>query len=210
MSFTKTLASCLAAAALALAAPTGIPTAGAQDGGLETQLDQQQGGGLGTQQNQGQGQGQGQNQGQGQGQQPNVESTSYEDWVVQCRVQNGQNGPCRMGQGVRSSDNDQEIMQVIVARSPQQGPIMNVVVPLGVNLQAPLQVGVDGNQLGQADYVSCVQRGCVARMQVSDGMLSAMKQGRRLQITLTGQRGNTRTVPASLLGFTDAYNALTS
>jgi invasion protein IalB len=204
MSLTKTLASCAAAVALAFAAPTGIPTASAQDGGLETQLDQQQGGGLQTPQNQGQG------QGQGQGQQPNVESTSYEDWVVQCRVENGQTGPCRMGQGVRNSDNQQEIMQVIVARSPQQGPIANFVVPLGVNLQAPLQIAVDGNQLGQATYVSCVQRGCVARMQVSDGMLSAMKQGRRLQVTLTGQRGNTRTVPASLLGFTDAYNALTS
>jgi invasion protein IalB len=111
---------------------------------------------------------------------------------------------------VRNSDNQQEIMQVIVARTPQQGPIANFVVPLGVNLQAPLEIAVDGNQLGQATYVSCVQRGCVARMQVSDGMLSAMKQGRRLQVTLTGQRGNTRTVPASLLGFTDAYNALTS
>ena len=212
MSLTKTLASCAAALALAFAAPTGLPTASAQDGGLETQLDQQQGGGLQTQQNQGQGQGQGQaqGQGQGQGQQPNVESTSYEDWVVQCRVQQGQNGPCRMGQGVRNSDNQQEILQVIVARSPQQGPIANFIVPLGVNLQAPLTVAVDGNQLGEATYVSCVQRGCVARMQVSDGMLAAMKQGRRLQITLTGQRGNTRTVPASLLGFTDAYNALTS
>jgi invasion protein IalB len=202
MSLTKTLASCAAAVALAFAAPTGIPTASAQDGGLETQLDQQQGGGLQTQQNQG--------QGQGQGQQPNVESTNYEDWVVQCRVENGQTGPCRMGQGVRNSENQQEIMQVIVARPPQQGPIANFVVPLGVNLQAPLQISVDGNQLGQATYVSCVQRGCVARMQVSDAMLSAMKQGRRLQVTLTGQRGNTRTVPASLLGFTDAYNALTS
>ena len=212
MSLTKTLASCAAALALAFAAPTGLPTASAQDGGLETQLDQQQGGGLQTQQNQGQGQGQGQaqGQGQGQGQQPNVESTSYEDWVVQCRVQQGQNGPCRMGQGVRSSENQQEILQVIVARSPQQGPIANFIVPLGVNLQAPLTIAVDGNQLGEATYVSCVQRGCVARMQVSDGMLAAMKQGRRLQITLTGQRGNTRTVPASLLGFTDAYNALTS
>jgi invasion protein IalB len=214
MSLTKTLASCAAALALALAAPTGLPTASAQDGGLETQLDQQQGGGLQTQPNQGQGQNQGQaqgqGQGQGQGQQPNIESTSYEDWVVQCRVQQGQNGPCRMGQGVRNSDNQQEILQVIVARSPQQGPIANFIVPLGVNLQAPLTIAVDGNQLGQATYVSCVQRGCVARMQVSDGMLAAMKQGRRLQITLTGQRGNTRTVPASLLGFTDAYNALTS
>lgn len=204
MSLTKTLASCAAAVALAFAAPTGIPTASAQDGGLETQLDQQQGGGLQTQQNQGQG------QGQGQGQQPNIESTSYEDWVVQCRVENGQTGPCRMGQGVRNSDNQQEIMQVIVARPPNGGTIANFVVPLGVNLQAPLQIAVDGNQLGQADFVSCVQRGCVARLQVSDGMLSAMKQGRRLQVTLTGQRGNSRTVPASLLGFTDAYNALTS
>jgi invasion protein IalB len=204
MSLTKTLASCAAAVALAFAAPTGIPTATAQDGGLETQLDQQQGGGLETQQNQGQG------QGQAQGQQPNIESTSYEDWTVQCRVQNGQTGPCRMGQGVRNSENQQEIMQVIVARTPQQGPIANFVVPLGVNLRAPLQIAVDGNALGEANYVSCVQRGCVARMQVSDGMLGAMKQGRRLQITLTGQRGNTRTVPASLLGFTDAYNALTS
>lgn len=216
MSLTKTLASCAAALALAFAAPTGLPTASAQDGGLETQLDQQQGGGLQTQQNQdqgqaqGQGQDQGQGQGQGQGQQANIESTSYQDWVVQCRVENGQNGPCRMGQGVRNSENDQEIMQVIVARSPQQGPIANFIVPLGVNLQAPLQISVDGNGLGEATYVSCVQRGCVARMQVSDSMLSAMKQGRRLQITLTGQRGNTRTVPASLLGFTDAYNALTS
>lgn len=204
MSLTKTLASCAAAVALAFAAPTGIPTATAQDGGLETQLDQQPGGGLETQQNQGQG------QGQAQGQQPNIESTSYEDWTVQCRVQNGQTGPCRMGQGVRNSENQQEIMQVIVARTPQQGPIANFVVPLGVNLRAPLQIAVDGNALGEANYVSCVQRGCVARMQVSDGMLGAMKQGRRLQITLTGQRGNTRTVPASLLGFTDAYNALTS
>lgn len=204
MSLTKTLASCAAAVALAFAAPTGIPTATAQDGGLETQLDQQQGGGLETQQNQGQG------QGQAQGQQPNIQSTSYEDWTVQCRVQNGQTGPCRMGQGVRNSENQQEIMQVIVARTPQQGPIANFVVPLGVNLRAPLQIAVDGNALGEANYVSCVQRGCVARMQVSDGMLGAMKQGRRLQITLTGQRGNTRTVPASLLGFTDAYNALTS
>jgi invasion protein IalB len=210
MSLTKTLASCAAALALAFAAPTGIPTASAQDGGLETQLDQQQGGGLQTQPNQGQGQGQGQIQGQGQGQQPNLESTAYQDWTVQCRVQNGQTGPCRMGQGVRNNDNQQELMQVIVARTPQQGPIANFVVPLGVNLRAPLQIAVDGNQLGQAQYVSCVQRGCVARMQVSDGMLSAMKQGRRLQVTLTGQRGNTRTVPASLLGFTDAYNALTS
>ena len=204
MSLTKTLASCAAALALAFAAPTGLTTASAQDGGLETQLDQQQGGGLQTQQNQGQG------QGQAQGQQPNIESTSYEDWTVQCRVQNGQTGPCRMGQGVRNSENQQEIMQVIVARTPQQGPIANFVVPLGVNLRAPLQIAVDGNALGEANYVSCVQRGCVARMQVSDGMLGAMKQGRRLQITLTGQRGNTRTVPASLLGFTDAYNALTS
>ena len=204
MSLTKTLASCAAAVALAFAAPTGIPTATAQDGGLETQLDQQPGGGLETQQNQGQG------QGQAQGQQPNIQSTSYEDWTVQCRVQNGQTGPCRMGQGVRNSENQQEIMQVIVARTPQQGPIANFVVPLGVNLRAPLQIAVDGNALGEANYVSCVQRGCVARMQVSDGMLGAMKQGRRLQITLTGQRGNTRTVPASLLGFTDAYNALTS
>ena len=207
MSFTKTLASCMAAVALALAAPAGIPTAGAQDGGLETQLDQQQGGGLETQQNQGQGQAP---EPRARAQQPNIESTSYDDWVVQCRVQNGQNGPCRMGQGVRDSNNDQEIMQVIVARPPNEGPIANFVVPLGVNLRAPLKIAVDGNQLGQADFVSCVQRGCVARMQVSDSMLSAMKQGRRLQVTLTGQRGNTRTVPASLLGFTDAYNALTS
>jgi invasion protein IalB len=205
MSLTKTLAGCAAAVAIAFAAPMGMPTASAQDGGLETQLDQQQGGGLQTEQNQGQG------QGQGQGQQANVESTSYEDWVVQCRTQNGQTGPCRMGQGVRNSDSQQEIMQVIVSQPPQQsGPIVNFVVPLGVNLRAPLQIAVDGNQLGQAEYVSCVQRGCVARMQVSDGMLTAMKQGRRLQVTLTGQRGNTRTVPASLLGFTDAYNALTS
>lgn len=204
MSLTKTLASCAAAVAIALAAPTGIPTASAQDGGLETQLDQQDGGGLQTQQNQGQ------VQSQGQGQQPNVESTSYEDWVVQCRVQNGQNGPCRMGQGVRNSDNQQEIMQVIIAQSQQQGTIATFIVPLGVNLAADLPVRVDGNDLGTAEYIVCNQQRCIARMRVSGQQLTAMKQGRRLQVTLTDPRGNTRSVPASLLGFTDAYNALTS
>jgi invasion protein IalB len=47
-------------------------------------------------------------------------------------------------------------------------------------------------------------------MRVDQQALSAMRAGRNLQITLTGQRGNSRDVSASLLGFTAAYNALNS
>ncbi len=200
MSLRTAIASLAAAAALVLAAP-----ALAQDGGLETQLEN----GAGQDDGPGLQQGQGQIQGQGQGQQ--LESTQYQDWTVQCQPAQGQ-APrlCRMVQAVQQDNGNRKVMQVIIAQPPQRGTIATFLVPLGVALQRSPVVKVDGNQVGTATYVSCVQQGCVARMQIDDGALAAMRQGRELQVTLTGQRGKTRDVSASLLGFTDAYNALTS
>lgn len=219
MSLTNRLARGAAALALAVAfgAAVAAPSAQAQEGGLETQIQDDQDGGLQTQpeaQGQGQGQGQmpsqGQGQGQGQGQQVNMETTNYEDWVVQCRKQQGQTGPCRMGQGVRSNESQQEVMRVIVGNPPNNPPVINFMVPLGVNLRAPVAVKVDGNQIGTAQYLVCNKQSCIAQMQIDDGQLAAMKRGRRLQVTITGTRGQSRDVPASLLGFTDAWNALNS
>lgn len=210
MSLVNRLTVCAAVVALALAAPVFAPTAPAQEGGLETQLDNGQGagagagGGLETQPGQ-----QGQGQGQG-GQQANVENTQYEDWTLQCRKQGTQTGPCRMVQRVRNEQANRDMMAVIVANPPQGAPFVNFIVPLGVNLQAPLPISVDGSQVGQAAYLTCTQEGCVARLQVNDQALTAMKQGRQLQIQLTSLRGQQQQLSASLLGFTDAYNAMGS
>jgi invasion protein IalB len=227
MSLTNRLARGAAALALAVAfaAAVAAPGAQAQEGGLETQIQDNQDGGLQTQQGgQTQGQAPGQTQGQGQGQAPgqgqvptqgqgqpaNMETTQYDDWVVQCRQQQGQTGPCRMGQGVRSNESQQEVMRVIVGNPPNNPPVINFLVPLGVNLRAPVTVKVDGSQIGTAQYFICNQQSCIAQMQIDNDQLAAMKAGRRLQVTLTGTRGKSRDVPASLLGFTDAWNALNS
>mgnify|MGYP000625112813 CR=1 FL=1 len=204
MSLRTAIASCAAAAALIFAAPALAQT----EGGLETDLQQNQ-----QQQQQGQGQTPGlqQGQGQGQGQQPQIESTQFEDWTLQCRPQQGQQPrACRMVQAVSQDNSQNQIMQIIIAQPPQRGTVATFVVPLGVYLQQNPAIKVDGNQIGSATYVSCVQQGCVARMEVDRSALTAMRQGRQLQITLTGQRGNSRDISASLLGFTDAYSNLSS
>lgn len=190
MSLRTAIAAFAAATALTLVTPTFAQNGG----GLEADLDGPNG------------------QGTGQGQQANVESTQYEDWTLQCREGQSQGGNlCRMVQSVDAESGDRQLMQVIVAQMPEQNATMvQFLVPLGVFLQETPAVKVDGNEIGRAGYIICVQQGCLARMQTNGEALAAMRQGRNLQITVTDRRGQSREIAASLLGFTDAFNGLGS
>lgn len=78
----------------------------------------------------------------------------------------------------------------------------------GLRLDAGIQLGIDGQQLGQAlPFLTCVQTGCLVPLDFDEVALSAMKVGTTLEVTgVKVDDGQPVTVPLSLAGFTAAYN----
>lgn len=78
----------------------------------------------------------------------------------------------------------------------------------GLRLDAGVQLGIDGHQLGQArPFLTCVQTGCLVPLDFDEVALSAMKVGTTLEVTgVKVDDGQPVTVTLSLAGFTAAYN----
>ena len=77
-----------------------------------------------------------------------------------------------------------------------------------VAIDAGIQLGIDGQQLGPAlPFLTCVESGCLVPLAFDEVSLSALKVGTSLEITgIKVDGGETVTVPLSLAGFTAAYN----
>jgi len=75
-------------------------------------------------------------------------------------------------------------------------------------LDAGVQLGIDGQQLGQArPFLTCVETGCLVPLDFDEVALSAMKVGTTLEVTgVKVDDGQPVTVTLSLAGFTAAYN----
>ena len=95
--------------------------------------------------------------------QQNVERTQSGDWSVEC-VQNPQAGRlCRMVQNVKDPKNGNPLMEVVVAKPPNQSSvILSLRAPLGVWLRPGLTFGVDGGKADRVNFEFCLKGGCLA------------------------------------------------
>jgi len=101
---------------------------------------------------------------------------------------------------------------VIYSGHPETGervPYISMNLPLGVDLRPGAVVKVDSGVEIALPYLQCVNDGCAISAVLDDTLLSQLQQGQQL---LVGFRawGNTDTtvIPASLIGFTKAFNTL--
>lgn len=78
----------------------------------------------------------------------------------------------------------------------------------GLRLDAGIQLGIDGQQLGSAlPFLTCVQTGCLVPLDFDEVSLSALKVGTALEVTgVKVEDGQPVTVSLSLAGFTAAHN----
>ncbi|SFU98200.1 invasion associated locus B family protein [Halomonas korlensis] len=133
-----------------------------------------------------------------------VTTEQFRDWEVVCP--NEGEGNCTMYQVVNHSDNDQPLMQVVVAYPPQlESGTMTFVLPLGVHLASGLQLSVEGVEPAQFPYQACLQQGCRADLPIQPALLQALRSGSTATLSLIDPRGDRMDLDISLMGFTDAH-----
>lgn len=131
---------------------------------------------------------------------------NYGDWSVNCG--NSQEGVeiCALEQELKD-DNDQAVARISIVRSQNSDIIASVKVPLLVNLQAGLGLGVDGNLVSTTKFFSCDAEGCMSLIKLDEEKQNRLKKGKKLNIGvyLADQEVN---VTASLMGITRGLNNL--
>ncbi|WP_018872002.1 invasion associated locus B family protein [Thioalkalivibrio sp. ALJ16] len=147
---------------------------------------------------------------QQQMQQQEPETTVYQDWEVAC-IATPQGERCRMQQTLEIQDEQAQglFLQATVRREGDQH-IIEILVPLGVDLRPGIRMQVDdaGEEM-DAGYVTCVQQGCVAGRELNSQQMSALRGGRALTVAFRALHQEQPFVfDVSLMGFTNASNQL--
>ncbi|OOC48719.1 invasion associated locus B family protein [Thioalkalivibrio versutus] len=149
----------------------------------------------------------------GQPQQPvqqEPETTVYQDWEVACiDTPNGER--CQMQQTLQIQDEQAQglFLQATIRRDGDQH-VIEVLVPLGVDLRPGIRMQVDdaGEEM-DAGYVTCVQQGCVAGRELNSQQMSSLRGGQALTVAFRALHQEQPFVfDVSLMGFTDASNEL--
>lgn len=131
---------------------------------------------------------------------------NYGDWEVVCG--NSPEGVeiCALEQELKD-ESDQAVARVSIVRSKNDDIIASVKVPLLVNLQAGLGLGVDGQLVSTTRFFSCDAEGCASLIKLDEEKLERLRKGNTLNIGvyLADQEVN---VTASLTGITRGLNNL--
>lgn len=128
-------------------------------------------------------------------------------WVKLCNVEE-ESGieVCVISQELRDSNTAQLIASVTVREIPEKPTVLIIAVPTGVLLPPGMRVQIDQSEPKAAQYAICFPNACIARMDIDDAYISALKAGGQLGIAVMGGDRQQVGFPVSLVGFTKAYD----
>ena len=132
---------------------------------------------------------------------------AHGSWTVNCTlVEAGKD--CAFSQTAGNPQTGSALVGLELAAPSGNKAEGMLLTAFGLRLDAGVQLGIDGQQLGQAlPFLTCVQTGCLVPLNLDEVALSAMKVGTVLEVTgVKVDNGQPVTVTLSLAGFTAAYN----
>jgi invasion protein IalB len=127
-------------------------------------------------------------------------------WRVECSG-DGKTLDCRAVQQLFQRETRQLVLAVLARKAPDpKGALMQIQMPLGLNLTEPIQVKVDNGPVERYPIQTCTNTGCFASLSASEKLVTAMRSGTDLKITF--QDGNKKPIELSvpLLGFGIAFD----
>lgn len=141
-----------------------------------------------------------------------ADGEKFKDWTARCETDpaNAANRQCVIVQTVQENETQQNIMSFVVAFPPNQdqGRVV-VVLPLGADLRAGIDLKVDGGAATHLDFGVCLRDGCQATLPLDAATLDSFKRGTKGEVTFRYlPRQKTLTLPLSFSGFTAAVKAL--
>jgi invasion protein IalB len=131
-------------------------------------------------------------------------------WGARCASDARSSTPdCVVEQRVIVSNTGQ-LLAAVSVRMPPGGstPAMMIQTPFGLYLPAGVKVDIDGTGFGNLPLQTCDGTGCYAGQAVSPELLTALKNGVTLSITVQDAAQRDITVPVALNGFTAAYEKI--
>jgi invasion protein IalB len=127
-------------------------------------------------------------------------------WQVSCRTPPGaKEEKCALVQSVTAEDRPNVGLTIVFYKAiGENKKLLRVVVPLGVLLPTGLGLKIDGQDVGNAPFLKCGKRGCVAEVVLQDDIIAKMKKGTTAMfiIFVTPEAGIG--IPVALQGFGDA------
>lgn len=144
-----------------------------------------------------------------------ITERQFKDWRLQCGRRTEQ-GPelCEMQQQQVDSEG-RTIMAVAVGQLPGESDLgLLIILPLGILLQPPVTLQIDGGAEMPLQVDRCERQGCRIEMLLEPDLLNRLKAGTEATVFFEavdpqGERQRLG-VPISLLGFTAALNEVTS
>jgi invasion protein IalB len=127
-------------------------------------------------------------------------------WQVSCRTPPGaKEEKCALVQSVTAEDRPNVGLTVVFYKAiGEDKKLLRVVVPLGVLLPTGLGLKIDGQDVGNAPFLKCGKRGCVAEVVLQDEVIAKMKTGGTAMFIIFDTPEAGIGIPVSLQGFGDA------
>lgn len=131
-------------------------------------------------------------------------------WQVSCRTPPGaKEEKCALVQSVTAEDRPNVGLTVVFYEAiGENKKLLRVVVPLGVLLPTGLGLKIDDQDVGNAPFLKCGKRGCVAEVVLQDEVIAKLKQGTNAMFIIFDTPEAGIGIPVSLQGFTDAFASL--
>ena len=131
---------------------------------------------------------------------------SFRDWGMRCPDR----GPCILEQRVYVEGNDETpLLQVAFRAAGDDGRLLvAILVPLGVLLPPGIELAVDGGASRRIPFHHCRAEGCLALLELTDGLRGELERGREARLRYVLTDGRSLGLPLSLLGITAGLRAL--
>jgi invasion protein IalB len=131
-------------------------------------------------------------------------------WQVSCRTPPGaKEEKCALVQSVTAEDRPNVGLTVVFYKAiGEDKKLLRVVVPLGVLLPTGLGLKIDEQDVGNAPFLKCSKRGCVAEVVLQDEVIAKLKKGTNAMFIIFDTPEAGIGIPVSLQGFSTAIEGL--
>ena len=141
---------------------------------------------------------------------PSMTRTMHQDWQSICVDEADKSAFCFIRQQKTVEFPNGQFAEVIVIISRQnEGYIIEIKLPLGLDLRSGLTMRVDQTKEINLSFTTCVTQGCIAMSVLDEALISIFKSGSQLQIGFNLVSLNeTFLINASLHGFSRALSMI--
>ncbi len=126
-------------------------------------------------------------------------------WVKICS-KIGETDICNVQFNIKTATNQLvTAVNLLQTKGKTKRRIFQVAVPSGRYIPEGIKVQIDNGKVNTLPYSLCMPDRCLAEIQLSEGLVKALKKGGELTLTSTNFRAQKNPVKVSLSGFTTAF-----